>query len=119
MFSFTKLIRSFQFAFEGIVIAFKMNQNLRIHLVLAIIAISASFYFQLNYYELILVIVMIVLVVSAEMINTAIEEVVDLLVDQHNEHARIAKDVCAAMTLVVSAGALITGILIFLPHILK
>lgn len=119
MFSFAKLIKSFQFALEGIFIAFKMNQNLRIHLVLGIIAIFAGFFLRLNYYELILVVVMIVLVISAEMINTAIEEVVNLLVKEHSIEAKIAKDVCAAMTLVVSIGALITGLIIFLPHLFK
>jgi diacylglycerol kinase len=117
--NFTKLIKSFGFAFEGIVIAFKMNQNLRIHLIIAIAVLLTGLFFRLSYFEMILVIVMIILVFSAEMINTAIEEVVNLVVNEHRVEAKIAKDVCAAMTLVVSIGAFITGLLIFLPHIFK
>ena len=52
------------------------------------------------------------------MINTAIEEMVDLIVQEHREQARIAKDVAAGMVLVTAIGSLVIGAVIFLPHII-
>ena len=63
--------------------------------------------------------VMIVLVITAEMVNTCIEEIVDLVVNEHRKEAKIAKDVGAGMVLVSAFGAFITGIVIFTPHIMR
>jgi diacylglycerol kinase len=61
---------------------------------------------------------MIVLVISAEMINTSIEEMTNLITSEHKREAKIAKDVAAGMVLVVSIGAVIVGLYIFTPYIL-
>jgi diacylglycerol kinase len=53
------------------------------------------------------------------MINTAIEEVVNLLTNEHKMEAKIAKDVSAGMVLLTAIGAVIVGILVFTPYILK
>ena len=62
--------------------------------------------------------IMILLVISAEMINTAIEKMVDLITTEHRKEAKIAKDVAAGMVLVNSLGSVIVGLIIFIPHIL-
>lgn len=63
--------------------------------------------------------VMILLVISAEMVNTAIEQMTNLIVSEHRREAEIAKDVAAGMVLVTALGSVIVGILIFVPHILR
>lgn len=111
--------KSFGYALEGISYSFKENQNIKIHIIIAFLVLIFGFLLGFSRYELFTVGLLIVLVISAEMINCAIEEVVDLLVDQHNEHARIAKDVSAGMVLLISLFALIVGIFVFLPHLLS
>lgn len=113
------LTTSFKHALDGIYIAFKYNRNIRIHFVSALLVIIASLILRVNAFEMGILGVMIVLVISTEMINTAIEEVVNLLINEHSKEAKIAKDVSAGMVLIASVGAMIVGFLVFTPYLLK
>lgn len=113
------LLFSFKCAFKGIGLALKFNRNLRIHFTVALLVIIASILFRVNAFEMGILGVMILVVIISEMINTAIEEMTDLITKEHHEEARIAKDVSAGMVLVAAIGSVIVGILIFVPHILK
>jgi diacylglycerol kinase len=113
------LIRSFGYAFEGLFYAIKYNRNLKIHLVVALVVISASIFFHVTLFEKEILGIMIVLVILSEMINTSIEEMVNLITQEHKKEAKIAKDVGAGMILVAALGALIVGVIIFTPYILK
>ncbi len=114
-----KLVKSFSYAIAGIVHAVKYNQNLRIHFIAAMLVVVLSIIFDINPFEMGILGVCILLVISAEMINTSIEEMVDLITLEHREEARIAKDVAAGMVLITVLGSVIVGILVFLPHILN
>lgn len=118
MINFPKLSKSFGFALEGLSYSFKNNQNIKIHLLLAILAILVGLFLNLSEFEFFTITTMIVLVISAEMINTAIEEVINLLVNEHKIEAKIAKDVSAGMVLLISLFALFVGIIVFLPHLI-
>jgi len=113
------IITSFKVAFQGIYYALKYNRNVRVHFIVAFLVIIASIYFKVNAFEMGILGVMILLVICAEMINTAIEEMVNLLVSEHRQEAKIAKDVSAGMVLLTAIGSVIVGVLIFTPHILK
>lgn len=113
------LMKSFQYALNGITFAVSNNQNIRIHILVAILVIAASLFFRINAFEMGILGVMILLVFSAEMINTSIEEMTNLITNEHRKEAKIAKDVSAGMVLVVVVGAIIVGLLIFLPHVLR
>ena len=113
------LIKSFRYAFEGVLFSVRHNRNLRIHITVALLVIAASLFFRISPFEMSILGIIIVLVICAEMINSAIEEMVDLIIQEHRQQAKIAKDVAAGMVLVASMGAVIVGILIFTPHILK
>ena len=63
--------------------------------------------------------ILILLVVLSEMINTSLEEMVNLITNEHRLEAKIAKDVAAGMVLIAAIGSVIFGIFIFLPYILK
>lgn len=119
MINFKQLILSFRFAFAGIFHALRFNQNLRIHCVIAILVVIASIFFKVNPFEMGILGVMILLVISLEMINTAIEEMVNLIANDHRKEAKIAKDVSAGMVLVAAIGSVVVGILIFTPYILR
>jgi diacylglycerol kinase len=112
-----KLLRSFRHAFHGIKYAFTRDQNLRVHFVIAIIVIDASLFFRVTPFEMGILGLMILLVISTEMINSAIENMVDLITKEHREEAKIAKDVSAGMVLLTSIGSAVVGLLIFLPYI--
>lgn len=114
-----KLVYSFKYAWEGVWFAFSNNQNLQIHVAVAILVAVMSVVFRINGFEMGILGVIILLVIAAEMINTAIEEMVDLITTEHRQEAKVAKDVSAGMVLVTAAGSVIVGALVFLPHILR
>lgn len=119
MIKFKKLTFSFKCALEGIGYALKYDQNLRIHFLFAFLVILLSIYFRVNPFEMGILGIMILLVISTEMINSAIEQMVDLITNEHKQEAKIAKDVSAGMVLLTAMGSVIVGFLIFLPYILK
>lgn len=110
---------SFKYAFSGIYCALRDNLNLKIHFAAAIVVILLSFYFEVDHLEKVILGLMILMVISAEMVNTSIEEMVDLITTEHKEQAKIAKDVAAGMVLLTALGAVIVGVLIFYPYIFK
>lgn len=113
------LVKSFGYAFQGVGYALKYNQNLRIHFIAAFVVVILSITFEVNPFEMGILGIMILLVICAEMINTAIEQMVDLIVKEHREEAKIAKDVSAGMVLLTAVGSVIVGALIFIPYIMK
>ncbi|MDU6181008.1 MAG: diacylglycerol kinase family protein, partial [Staphylococcus lugdunensis] len=75
------------------------------------------FVFQLNRYEWLFILLSIFLVLTLEALNTAIEFVVDLVTLDYHEFAKYAKDIAAFSVMLVSIFAIITGLIIFIPHI--
>lgn len=110
---------SIKHALDGVVYTFRTQPNFQIHSIFAILAITASIYFQVSTAELAVILFIIGLVLVAEMINTSIESVVDLATEQFHEKAKIAKDVSAGMVLITATVAVFVGIVIFLPHIIS
>lgn len=119
MFNIPRLIQSFRHALAGVFFSIAHNQNLRIHLVVAVLVIIFSILFHVNSFEKGILGIMILLVIVAEMINTAIEQMVDLISTEHKKEAKIAKDVAAGMVLLTAVGSIIVGALIFAPYILQ
>lgn len=114
-----KFFPSFRYAFAGILWALRHNQNLRIHVIVGFFVVITSIVFQVDPFEMGILGVMILLVVSAEMVNTAIEQMVDFVVSEHKREAKVAKDVSAGMVLLTAIGSVVVGILIFAPHIVR
>lgn len=111
--------KSLGYALQGVWWGLKYNQNLRFHFAAAIGVIILSIIFKINAFEMGILGVMILVVIVTEMINTVIEEMVDLIVQEHRQQAKIAKDVAAGMVLISAVGSLIVGFLVFGPHIYK
>ncbi len=99
---------------EGILTALK-EQNFKFHLVSAIIVILAGLLTGLTAVEWSIILMVIFLVIGAELINTAIERVVDLASPEFHPIAKQAKDVAAGAVLVFALASVIIGLLIFLP----
>jgi len=113
------LLNSFKYALKGVWHALKYNRNLRIDFLVALIVIFLSVIFHTNSYEKGVLGITILLVICSEMINTSLEEMVNLITQEHRKEAKIAKDVAAGMVLVSAMGSVIVGIFIFAPYISK
>ncbi|KRT67714.1 MAG: diacylglycerol kinase, diacylglycerol kinase [candidate division WWE3 bacterium CSP1-7] len=115
--SFIRLAKSFRHAWRGLVHTLFFHQNLRIHLVAAVITAALGLYFQISSREWFGILVAIFLVLVAEMINTSLEEIINLVREDHHEKARIAKDVSAGMVLLATIFAVLVGLAVFLPRV--
>jgi len=113
-----RLIRSFGHAFAGISHSLKTQVNLRIHFVAAIAVIMAGLLLQVSTVEWAILVVAIMIVMSAELLNTAIEAVVDRMGREPHPLSKIAKDTAAGAVLIAAIGSAIVGLLIFGPKLL-
>ena len=113
----TNLFISFQYAWQGVSYAFQTQRNFRIHVFVGTLAIALSIFFHLSPVEIAVMGLTIGAVLALELINTALESVVDLTVKQtYHELAKIAKD-CAAAAVLISAvvSVLVAGLLLAPP----
>lgn len=113
-----KHIISFKAAFAGIFYAFKSQPNFTIHLAAVGVVLFLAFYLKVTTIEFIILVFTIVLVLVAEMINTSVESITDLVTTEWRQQAKIAKDVSAGMVLVTAVGAVIIGLLIFVKYLI-
>ncbi len=110
-------LNSFKYAFTGLKTALKDQPNFIIHLFLGSIAILMGTYFDIAQSEWLILFLTIGFVITIELTNTAIEEVVNSFTDQIHPSAKKAKDVAAGAVLVSSITAVIIGLIIFLPYL--
>lgn len=106
-------------AWAGIVVAVKEEAHMKIHLLAAFIVVLLGFIFRLSAQEWLVLLVVIALVISLELMNTAIERAVDLVTKEFHPLAKAAKDIAAGAVLVAAVVAGIVGAIIFLPHIVN
>lgn len=113
-----ELMSSLDFAVSGLKTTFKEERNMRKHAVSAILVILAGLVFQVSVTEWLFLLLSISLVIAFEIVNSAIENVVDLASDYHfSMLAKNAKDMAAGAVLFVSGFALLTGLIVFVPKI--
>jgi diacylglycerol kinase (ATP) len=110
-------LESLNCAIEGILWAAKSERHVRYHLVAALAVLFLALFFHVSALEFFLLVLAAVLVLFAELINTAIETVVDLVSPDYNELAKLAKDVAAGAVLITSIGAMVLGYLVLSGHI--
>lgn len=111
----TKLTLSFKYASEGIITTIKEERNMFIHFLIAIIVVITGIYVRISLNEWFICLLLFALVFSLELINTAIENTVDLVATKKNKKAKMAKDAAAGAVLIAAIFASIIGIIIFLP----
>ena len=111
------MIDSFNNAINGVIYAVRTQKNMKVHCLAAIIVLVLSLFYDLPRTELIVLFLTITLVIFAEMINTSIEEVVDIIVDEFHPRAKIVKDVAAGAVLVTAFNAVVVAYLVFFDKI--
>jgi len=109
---------SFIYAFRGIYYAFRTQHNLWIHLSVMIVVIVSGVFFQLSLYEWGIVVLACGLVLTAELMNTAIEFLVDVVSPERQDKAGRIKDIAAGAVLIAAVSAAVAGLLVFLPKMI-
>lgn len=113
-----KFLLSFTYPIKGLRYAYRNEQNLAVDVGIALLVTIAGFIFKLNLVEWAILALTIGLVISCELINTAIEAVVDLVTEDYHPLAKVAKDTAAAAVFVFAIIAVIVGLIIFLPKVI-
>ena len=112
------VISSFKYAFQGMFSALKTERNLKIHVTIMILVIIAAIVLKISKIEWIICIILFGLVIGGEMLNSAIETVVDLAMPDINSKAKFAKDAAAGAVLVFAIASAIIGFMIFGPKLI-
>lgn len=113
------LLSSFIYAFSGIKTAIKNEPNIRIHLLIAIVAISLALLLGFSLNEWVILLFTIAFVLVLELVNTSLEALINVVSPEVREEARVAKDVSAAAVLISALLSIIVGAFLFLPKILQ
>ncbi len=114
-----KWVDSINCAIEGILVAARTQRHLRYHLYSAAVVLIVAYILGVDRTDFLVISIAVILVLLAEMINTAIEYVVDLISPEFSERARMAKDVAAGAVLVTAIGAIVVGYVILFPYLNK
>lgn len=112
-------MRSFVHAARGVLFTFKNERNFQVEIAAVCVILFLMLWLPLSSTENMFLILAMTLVLSLELINTALERVMDILKPRVHPYARVVKDVTAGAVFVVSLGALILGLVILLPHFLR
>ncbi|MEI6266376.1 MAG: diacylglycerol kinase family protein [bacterium] len=118
---FRNFFRSFTHAWRGI-ISGSQGKNIRIQFFFGLLILLAGVIFQISFIEWLIVLTLIALVLGAELINTAVEEVCNIIKDFpgiHPKATKEARDIAAGSVLVICIGAGIVGLFIFMPKLLE
>jgi undecaprenol kinase len=113
----TSFMAGLSHALDGVKEAFQSERSMRIQVVTAVLVIILGILLRLDAWEWIVCTVLIGLVISAELLNTAIEQAVDIFSSQIDTRIKRAKDIAAAAVLIVSLAAAVAGLIIFVPKI--
>lgn len=113
-----KFIQSLQFAIRGIITFFRNETNGQIQLVAAIIVVILGLVFKIDAMEWLVVVLCIIMVLTLEMINTALEKLCDVVHPGYHPQIKIIKDIAAGAVFIAALGSVIAGAVIFVPKII-
>ena len=108
------LLDSFGYAISGVLYALKTQRNMRIHFFVAFLVVATSRLLELEDSELLAVLFAIAFVMITEMVNTAVEAVVDMVTEKYHPLAKTAKNVAAGAVLIAAINAVVVGYIVFL-----
>lgn len=114
---FRRWVESANNAIEGVLHAARSERHFQYHLITAIAVLIASYALGIARDDFLIIAVIVILVLLAEMINTAIEHIVDLVSPEYHERARSAKDIAAGAVLVTAFGAAVIGYIVLYPYV--
>lgn len=113
------LTKSFGYAFDGIWTGIRNERNMKIHCIAAIFVTLAGTLFHITAVQWCICLLLFALVISLELVNTAVEAAVDLVTEEKKPLAKIAKDTAAGAVLFAAIVSVIIGCIIFLPYVLE
>lgn len=116
---FKRFVRSFKYAFRGVAEVTKTEQNLKIFWVVAILNIIIALVLKLTAIEWVIGISITCIAFSLEILNTALEELLDMISPEYNGRVKTIKDMVAGAALAWAVGAIIVAFVIYIPHILS
>lgn len=114
---FRQWVRSANFAIEGILHAAKTQRHLRYHFFSAATVLLTSYILGVSRTEFLIIALSVIAVLLAEMFNTALEALVDIVSPEHSEKARIVKDIAAGAVFVTAFGVAVIGYIILFPYL--
>ena len=114
-----KQLRSFGYAWKGIRCCIGKEQNLSFHLIATVVTVIAGFLLEITRIDWMIVILCIGVVIAAELFNSAIEKLVDLVSPERHPIAGQVKDIAAGAVLVCAATAAIIGLIVFIPYLTR
>ncbi len=110
---------SFKYAFKGLLLVLKTEENIRIHMVISAIVLLLAAYLKVSPTDWVFLIIAVFMVTSAEVFNTSIEHLGDAVTKEKNKYIGAAKDVAAAAVLISSVGAVVIGLIVLLPYLIN
>lgn len=112
--------KKFGYAFRGIYTSLKEETSLVVHFIIAIIVVVVGIILNkwMSPTDWAILVILIAIIISMELLNTAIENVVDIIMFEYNEKAKKIKDISAAATLILTIAAVVVGLIIFIPKII-
>ncbi len=117
MIRISRLLKSFRYAFRGLIKVLREEQNLRVQSFVALIAVFIGVFYHLVLWEWCIILIMIMIVFLMEIVNSAVERVTDVLKPRINTYVKEIKDIMAAAVMLASFFAVIVGLIIFIPHV--
>lgn len=114
-----KFFQAFPFAFSGIKKAVKKERNLKFHLLVALLIIIFGFVLKITRTEWLILVLIMAAVLSAEIFNSALEGICDLLKEENNlgyQRTKFIRDASAGAVLILALASVIIGLIIFLPY---
>ncbi len=119
MIKFRRLIKSFIYAFRGLVKTFREEQNFKIQVAIGALVVGAGLFLKISRLEWCIIILSIASVVLMEIANSAVERITDVLKPRIDSYVKEIKDITAAAVMLASLVAAIIGVIIFYPHLVK
>ncbi|WP_445506328.1 diacylglycerol kinase family protein [Niallia sp. 03190] len=110
-------LSSFRLALSGIKTAIISERNVKIHLIISIIVIVLGSYYNVSVTEWLVLFIVMGLVIAMEIMNTALERVVDLVTKEYHPLAKEAKDIAAGAVFIAALLSIVIGLIIFIPKI--
>ncbi|MBI4779097.1 diacylglycerol kinase family protein [Candidatus Falkowbacteria bacterium] len=119
MIKISRLFKSYSYAVKGLFKTFREEQNLKIQIFASLLVLVLGIYFRISRLEWAVLTLVVCLVLTAEITNSAVERITDVLKPRINAYVKEIKDIMAAAVLLSSIAAIIAGVIIFLPYILE
>ncbi|MEI6596602.1 MAG: diacylglycerol kinase family protein [bacterium] len=119
MIKLSRLFKSYGYAIKGLFKTFQEEQNLKIQILASLIVLILGIYFSISRLEWAILTLVVCLVLTAEITNSAVERITDVLKPRINTYVKEIKDIMAAAVLLSSMAAVIIGVIIFFPYVYK